>query len=126
MSRVLRRDRSLQRRRSIHPRGGGWPTSGSVRGERSRSSTHVVTHRPAETIIRKGGTSYVFITDGIPAALESARQAAGSEDVLVSGGADIAQQFLNAGPVDEVLSAPVLERTYGCAWRSVEGVWIPD
>ena len=30
-----------------------------------------------------------------------------------------------AGPVDEILSAPVLERTYGCAWRSVEGAWIP-
>ena len=30
-----------------------------------------------------------------------------------------------AGPVDEVLSAPVLARTYGCAWRSVDGAWIP-
>ena len=30
-----------------------------------------------------------------------------------------------AGPVAEILSAPVLERTYGCAWRSVEGAWIP-
>ena len=30
-----------------------------------------------------------------------------------------------AGAVDEILSAPVLERTYGCAWRSVEGAWIP-
>ena len=30
-----------------------------------------------------------------------------------------------AGPVDEILSAPVLEQTYGCAWRSVEGAWIP-
>jgi len=30
-----------------------------------------------------------------------------------------------AGPVDEILSAQVLERTYGCAWRSVEDVWIP-
>ena len=30
-----------------------------------------------------------------------------------------------AGPVDEILSAPVLERTYGCAWRSVEGAWLP-
>ena len=30
-----------------------------------------------------------------------------------------------AGPVGEILSAPVLERTYGCAWRSVEGAWIP-
>ena len=30
-----------------------------------------------------------------------------------------------AGPVDEILSAPVLEQTYGCAWRSVDGAWIP-
>ena len=30
-----------------------------------------------------------------------------------------------AGPAGEILSAPVLERTYGCAWRSVEGAWIP-
>ena len=30
-----------------------------------------------------------------------------------------------AGPVGDILSAPVLERTYGCAWRSVEGAWIP-
>ena len=30
-----------------------------------------------------------------------------------------------AGLVDEILCAPVLEQTYGCAWRSVEGVWIP-
>ena len=30
-----------------------------------------------------------------------------------------------AGPVDEILSGPVLERTYGCGWRSVEGAWIP-
>jgi iron complex transport system ATP-binding protein len=30
-----------------------------------------------------------------------------------------------AGPVGEILCAPVLEQTYGCAWRSVEGAWIP-
>jgi len=30
-----------------------------------------------------------------------------------------------AGPVDDILSEDVLERTYGCAWRSVEDVWIP-
>jgi iron complex transport system ATP-binding protein len=30
-----------------------------------------------------------------------------------------------AGRVEEVLSAPVLERTYGCAWRSVDGAWLP-
>src|SRR5215213_5916694 len=57
----------------------------------------VVTHRPAPTIVKKGGTSYIFVTDGIEAALERARQAAGSQDVQVNGGADIARQFLNAG-----------------------------
>jgi iron complex transport system ATP-binding protein len=30
-----------------------------------------------------------------------------------------------AGPVDEILTAPVLEETYGCAWRSVEDAWLP-
>ena len=62
----------------------------------------VVTHRPAETIVKKGGTSYIFVTDGIEAALERARQAAGSQDVQINGGADIAQQFLNAGLLDKI------------------------
>jgi iron complex transport system ATP-binding protein len=31
-----------------------------------------------------------------------------------------------AGPVHEILSAPVLEQTYGCAWRSVDGAWLPE
>jgi dihydrofolate reductase len=62
----------------------------------------VVTHRPAETIVKKGGTSYVFVTDGIEAALERARQAAGSQEVHVNGGANVAQQFLNAGLLDEI------------------------
>ena len=30
-----------------------------------------------------------------------------------------------AGPASKILSAPVLERTYGCAWRNVEGTWLP-
>lgn len=29
------------------------------------------------------------------------------------------------GPVAEILSAAVLEQTYGCAWRQVEGTWLP-
>jgi dihydrofolate reductase len=62
----------------------------------------VVTHRPAETIVKKGGTSYSFVTDGIEAVLERARQAAGSQDVHVNGGADVAHQFLNAGLLDEI------------------------
>jgi dihydrofolate reductase len=62
----------------------------------------VLTHRPAQTIVKKGGTSYIFVTDGINTTLDLARQAAGSQDVWVGGGADIARQFLNAGLLDEM------------------------
>jgi dihydrofolate reductase len=62
----------------------------------------VVTHRPAETIVKKGGTSYIFITDGIEASLDRARQVVGSQDVQINGGADIAQQFLKAGLLDKI------------------------
>ena len=62
----------------------------------------VVTHHPAGTIVKKGGTSYIFVTDGIEAALDRARQAAGPQDVQVNGGADVARQFLNAGLLDEI------------------------
>jgi dihydrofolate reductase len=62
----------------------------------------VVTHRPAETIVKRGGTSYIFVTDGIDDALNRAREAAGSQDVRVNGGADIARQYLAAGAVDEL------------------------
>lgn len=62
----------------------------------------VVTHRPTERIERQGGTSYTFVTDGIEAAMDQARAAAGSQDVYVAGGPEIARQYLNADLVDEV------------------------
>ena len=70
----------------------------------------VVTHRPAETIVKKGGTSYIFVTDGIEAAMTQAQAAARAQDVIVIGGADIDRQYLNAGLIDEIHLhlAPVL------------------
>lgn len=70
----------------------------------------VVTHRPAETIVKKGGTSYVFVTEGIEAAMAQAREAAGEKDVRVEGGADIDRQYLNAGLIEEIRLhiAPIL------------------
>jgi dihydrofolate reductase len=62
----------------------------------------VVTHRPAETIVKQGGTSYVFVTEGIHAAMAQATAAAGAQDVKVNGGVDVARQCLNAGLVDEI------------------------
>ena len=62
----------------------------------------VVTSRPAETIEKAGGTSYIFETGGIDEALRRAREAAGSADVMVIGGADVAGQYLRAGAIDEL------------------------
>jgi dihydrofolate reductase len=62
----------------------------------------VVTHRPAETIVKKGRTSYIFVTDGLQAAMDAALQTAESQDVLVHGGADLAQQCLNASLLGEI------------------------
>lgn len=62
----------------------------------------VVTHRPHDTITKLGGTSYVFVTDDIRTVLERAKAAAGAQDVLVNGGADITRQFLEAGLLDQL------------------------
>jgi dihydrofolate reductase len=70
----------------------------------------VLTHHPRETVVKEGGTSFVFVTGGIEAALEQARAAAGDKDVSVGGGASIIQQYLKAGLLDElqIHIAPVL------------------
>jgi dihydrofolate reductase len=61
----------------------------------------VLTHHPREPLDMEGGTTYYFVTDGIESALEQARQAAGANDVLIRGGANVVQQYLAAGLVDE-------------------------
>ena len=62
----------------------------------------VLTHHPREPLKLEGGTTFTFVTEGIKAALDQARRAAGSKDVLLAGGARTAQQYLVAGLVDEM------------------------
>jgi dihydrofolate reductase len=62
----------------------------------------VLTHHPRETVVKENGTSYTFVTEGIEAALEQAKAAAGEKDVYLAGGADVAQQYLKAGLLDEL------------------------
>jgi dihydrofolate reductase len=62
----------------------------------------VLTHHARETLVMKGGTSFIFVTDGIESALAQAREVAGDKDVLAAGGATIAQQYLAAGLLDEL------------------------
>ncbi len=61
----------------------------------------VVTHHPREPLVLTG-TTFTFVTDGIEAALERARVAAGGQDVSLAGGAEVARQYLDAGLVDEM------------------------
>jgi dihydrofolate reductase len=62
----------------------------------------ILTHHARETVVKEGGTTYAFVTDGIEAALAQAREAAGDKDVLLAGGANVAQQYLQAGLLDEL------------------------
>jgi dihydrofolate reductase len=63
----------------------------------------VLTHHAREPLVKEGGNSFTFVTDGIESALEQARAAAGEKDVAIAGGAEVAQQYLAAGLIDEVL-----------------------
>jgi dihydrofolate reductase len=65
-------------------------------------SVFVLTHHAREPLVMQGDTTFTFVTDGIESALEQARRAAGAKDVALAGGAQAAQQYLNAGLVDEV------------------------
>jgi dihydrofolate reductase len=62
----------------------------------------VVTHEARDPLPMQGGTTYTFVTDGIEAALERARAAAGDKDVGIWGGANIIGQYLAAGLLDEL------------------------
>jgi dihydrofolate reductase len=63
----------------------------------------VLTHHEREPLELEGGTTFTFVTDGIESALEQAMDAAGGKDVSLGGGADVIQQYLAAGLVDELL-----------------------
>ncbi|MFD8303908.1 dihydrofolate reductase family protein [Streptomyces sp. NPDC059690] len=63
----------------------------------------VVTHHARPSVPKEGGTTFHFVTEGPERALELARQAAGEKDVSLAGGADLVQQFIRAGLLDELL-----------------------
>jgi dihydrofolate reductase len=67
----------------------------------------VLTHHPREPLEKQGGTTFHFVCDGIESALEQAKDAAGGKDVSLGGGANVAQQYLAAGLIDEMLLSVV-------------------
>lgn len=70
----------------------------------------ILTHHAREPVTKQGGTTFTFVTDGTESALAQARAAAGDKDVAVGGGANVVQQYLAAGLLDElqIHLAPVL------------------
>jgi dihydrofolate reductase len=71
---------------------------------------YVLTHEMREPWVRPGGTTFYFITEGPQRALELARESVGSRDIRIAGGANVIQQYLNLGVVEEleIALAPVL------------------
>jgi len=70
----------------------------------------VLTHHSREPLVMEGGTTFIFVTEGLERAIEDARAAAAEKDVLVAGGASAIDQAISAGLVDELQLhlAPVL------------------
>jgi dihydrofolate reductase len=88
-------------------------------GERSwpeeapfHAPVYVLTHEKREAWVRPGGTTFYFVNDGPETALRLARESAGGRDIRIAGGADVIQQYLNMGVIDEleIALAPVLFR----------------
>ena len=80
----------------------------------------VVTHHPREPVEKLGGTTYTFVTEGIEAAVERARTAAGDKNVSIAGGGSVIQQCLAAGLLDE-LSLHIAPLLLGGGVRLFEG-----
>jgi dihydrofolate reductase len=67
-----------------------------------RTAVFVLTHHEREPLEKQGGTTFTFVTTGIESALAEAREAAAGKDVSLGGGANVIQQYLAAGLVDEL------------------------
>jgi dihydrofolate reductase len=81
----------------------------------------VVTHTKRDPWERPGGTTFHFVNDGIEAALDQAREAAGDRDIRIAGGGAMILQYVNAGLIDEfsIALSPVL---FGSGIRLFDGV----
>jgi dihydrofolate reductase len=81
----------------------------------------VVTHTPPAVEPRRNERLFfTFVSDGVPAAVARAAQAAGDRAVTVVGGVDVTCQLLGAGLVDE-LRVDVMPVLLGAGRRLFEG-----
>lgn len=93
-------------RNMFAPSRGPWPDD-SWRGWWGKNPPYhtpvfVLTHHTRSPLEMEGGTVFHFVTDGIEAALERARDAAGGKDIRVGGGAETIREYLKAHLIDEM------------------------
>jgi len=81
----------------------------------------VLTHHPRPQLRLESGNTFTFVTNGIRSALEQARRAAKRKDVTLAGGANVAQQYLRAGLVDE-MEISLVPTLLGSGERLFDGV----
>jgi dihydrofolate reductase len=86
-----------------------------------RTPVFGLTHRPRPTLVKEGGTTFVFVTEGIHSALDRARKAAGDRNVDIAGGANTVRQYLAEGLIDE-LQLHVVPALLGDGLRLFEGL----
>jgi dihydrofolate reductase len=84
----------------------------------------VLTHHPREPQPMDGGTTFHFVTEGIEAALEQAKAAAGDKAINIAGGATAIQQYLAAGLLEE-LYLHIVPIVLGGGARLLENVGDP-
>jgi dihydrofolate reductase len=82
----------------------------------------VLTHYPRAPLKMQGGTEFRFVTEGIHAALEQAKAAAGGRDVRLGGGVSTVRQYLQARLIDELHLAirPVLLGSGEALWQGID------
>ena len=117
---------SIMGRRMYSSGSGPWEDDPKARGwwgddPPFHTPVFVLTHHEREPLEMEGGTTFHFVTGGIEAALDDARAAAGERDVHIAGGAQAAQQYLNAGLVDE-LTIHIAPMMLGAGERLFDGV----
>jgi dihydrofolate reductase len=86
--------------------------------------TFVLTHRPRPSIEMEGGTTFHFLDASPAEALETARAAAGGQDVRIGGGPTVVRDFLAAGLVDHVhlVQVPIVLGRGVRVWDGLEGL----
>lgn len=81
----------------------------------------VLTHHPRDPLEMEGGTTFHFVTEGIEAALDRARAAAGERSVHIAGGPSTVNEYLAAGLVDELM-LQIVPVVVGSGLRLFDGV----